>query len=426
MIAPITVTWRRAAAIGMAAGLATLFAALLVLGLARLTDPTPQVRSAFLSGEIHADDAVAPVFTQMGRTRRDCEIAGVFVTADKKFMRFLFAPATPKDADRVLGVCQTVRDVALGGSAIVVDYKSAETNPVALRGVTRLALAAMPLLAWKAVLSVIIIAVAGGAAFLLRRRKDASPVALALLTVSAITALVFATTSLSIGFGAVLWPLAIAVALLTDLDKPWRLAVIPASLGALAILFDYQSGLVVSVMLSLLLALGVRSLSWRPIGVAAAAYLGAAVAVILVLGVAAVIVRGLGPLDSLVLIASRFTDFSGLFAVDGTNSLAGAFGRFARFLARDDGAVGLAVYAGVCLIGFGGWSLRLLGQRYVGRLILVSGLGLVVWILFMFDRVSSAPQQYISLPLLLMAYTLALQVAAVAPRAPAKLELVSS
>ncbi len=426
MIADSNIRWRWAVAAGAAAGLVALIAAIAVLALARLTDPTPQIRNAFANGEIRADEAVSTVFTQMGRTRKDCEIAGVFVTADKKFGRFLFAPQMPKDADRVLGVCQTVRDLALGGSAVTLDYKSVDTNPVGLRGITRLALTAVPLLVWKGILGLIIVAIAGGAAVILRRRNQFSPAALSLLAVSAIMAIVFATTSLSIGFGAVLWPLTVAAALLTDFSRPWRVVVMPALAGALAVLFDYQSGLGASVLLTLILALGIRNPSWRPIGIAAAGYLAAAVTIVLAMGIAAATVRGLGPFGGAVMVIDRFTDFSAIFTPSGANGFVAALRSFAKFLARDDGAVGLGVYAGLCLIGFGGWALRLAGQRYVGAVILGAEAALIAWILFMFDRVSSAPQQYISLPLLLIAYTLAVQVVTFAPRASAKLESVSS
>ncbi|ESQ90015.1 hypothetical protein ABAC460_09620 [Asticcacaulis sp. AC460] len=409
-----TPNWRHALLAGLIAALAVLVAGFILLAVSRLTQPVPTLKSAFAAGHLVADEAAHRSFARLGRVRADCETAGLVIAVEKSFGRYMLAPQLPKDPEEVLNTCQTVRDLAYGDPGFQADTRSAKVNPIALRGITRLALGFIPLQIWQIALAVIALAIGGATAFFLVRGRRATVVKLAVLGAATVAAAVFAATSLSLGIGALLWPASIAAAFFVTDTSPWRRLAVCGLLGAGAITFDYGSALGVTVLLSLLFGLAVQETKPADLLSALAAYLAAAATTVIVLALAQANARGFAILDTAGFIIERFTDGILLLGDNGAAIANRSGERIGKLLARYDGWSGIILYAGLCAVAFSGWALWLKGQKALGLLILASGAGLLLWSLFAFDRLFANPLQFASLPLLLLAYTLVSVVATLA------------
>ncbi|EGF90075.1 putative membrane protein [Asticcacaulis biprosthecium C19] len=420
-----TLNWRQALLAGVMAAAAVLAAAFLLLAVSRLTQPTPTLKNAFAARQLVSDEAAHRAFTKLGRVRADCETAGLILAVEKSFGRYMFAPQLPKDPDEVLNTCQTVRDLAYGDPGLQADTRSAKVNPIALRGVTRLALGFIPLQIWQIALAVAALAIGGATAFFLVRTRRASVVKLAVLGAASLIAALFAATSLSLGIGALLWPTALAAAFFVSEKSPWRLLAVCGLLGAGAVAFDYGAALGVTVLLSLLFGLAVQNTRPGLLLTCAAAYLGAAATVVIILALAQANVRGFGFLATLPFVIERFTDGVLLLGDDGAAIAARSGERIGKLLARYNGWSAIALYAGLCAVAFSGWALWLKGHKGLGVLILGSAAGIVLWSLFAFDRLSAQPLQFASLPLLLLGYTLASVVATLVVKPSTPLEPAS-
>lgn len=420
-------TWGGAAVLGAVAAVAVLLVALALVAVARLANPAPLVKNAFVGGQVFADQAAYRSTAKLGRIGPDCDIAGLLVTTDKKFSDYLFAPQIPRDPERVLGTCQMVRDIAYMDSSTGFDTRALAGNPLGLRGLSRLALALAPMSIWLVVQAIFAAAIGLGAIFLLKRQGDLTLFKAGVLGVATLTAVAYSLTSLSLGFGALLWPVAVAAVFLIGTrlswsQSPWRMTALSALAGAVAIMFDYSAGLACSLLLSLVFAQAALGSNWTTLGRNALAFVVAALLTVAVLAVANVSTRGLEPAAAAYYIVDRFTDASAFLRLDGVGALSRSAARLGKLLAAGSGAAGASFYAILCLIAFSAWAILLKGQKRLGTLVFVAlavGLG---WALLVFDRVTSDPMQFASLPLLLLAYTLVAVVATFAGRRAGSLE----
>lgn len=425
MTQPLSLNWRHALLAGVVAAVAVLVAGFLLVAVSRLTQPAPILKNAFAGGQLVADEAAHRAFAKLGRVRADCETAGLLIAVEKSFGRYMMAPQLPKDPDEILNTCQTVRDLAYGDPGLQADTRSAKVNPVALRGISRLALGIVPLQIWQIVLAVAALAIGGVTAFFLVRQGRATVAKLAVLSAASLAAAVFAATSLSLGIGALLWPAALAAAFLIPNTAPWRLLAVCGLLGAGAVSFDYGSALGVTVLLSLMFGLALQATRPADLLACAAAYLTAAATAVIVLALAQAYARGFGFLDTLGFVAERFTD-GVLLLGDNAAAIANRGGeRVGKLLARYDGWSAIAIYAALCAVAFSGWAMWLKGERGLGLLILASGGAVLLWSLFAFDRLFANPLQFASLPLLLLGYTVASVVATLVVKPAAPLEPAS-
>ncbi|MBW8880045.1 MAG: hypothetical protein JF615_01095 [Asticcacaulis sp.] len=410
--------------VGVAAGVITLFIWIAALSAASLADPQPNIRAALAHGEIMADEDMAAPWQQLGRVHTDCEIAGHFVPRDKGMGTFLFGPTVPKDVEGVLSSCQAVRDVMAGGSSITTSFRAVSANAIGLRTVDRLLLAVMPMWGFQACLVVLNLALAILAAFVLVRRGQLSTMKGLLLGAVALMGSLF-SSSLSIGPGALLWTMAVAAFFLVDLDRPGRTAVTAAALGGLSAIFDYESGLVVSVLIAALFAVAAREASRKRFAQVLIAYLVAALVVTLVLALAQVIMMKLDSMAAEQQFMDRFGDL-GQVSSAGNGQSGGLLPGWLQSMLTTNGQwFGLGIYVIICLIGFGAWALNNAGRMRTSDAVLV-GSGLAIgWAIVIFQRFLAHPQEYLSVPLLLIVCTVAALIVLFVPRTAVKLESAS-
>ncbi|ESQ74205.1 hypothetical protein ABAC402_15475 [Asticcacaulis sp. AC402] len=403
---------------------AVLVAALCLLSVARLANPGPYVKAAFVSGALIGDEAAYPTYAGLGRVQADCQLAGDLLAAGSQFDRYLLAPQMPFDRDRILGTCQMSRDLAYRGSRPEIDLRPLTSNPAGLRAWLRLSLAVAPMSLWQILMPLMALAIGAGLGFLLWRRRSATVTGLGLLGLTSLMSATFSAMSPSLGVASLLWPLAVAAALLPKKLSKTTMATLSAALGASAVLFDYGSGLGLTVLICYLCGLATRDMPLRDLLTAAAAYTVAALALILLLALANVLVRGPAVIDGLRYISNQFTDLAVVIS-SGGGAIPRAGTRVWGWVADTGGGFALAAYALIALVVFGGWAAHLRTGQVFGATVLLSAGLAIGWCLLNFDRISGEPMQFLSAPLLLGGLALLSVLVALRPAVSLKLEPAS-